>query len=546
MDSKPPRARSESSKSRLPQIRSVHKFSITDKPSNDSYRLIKPTMMIPEREDEDSLAYNGTPAVKTEPSSKFLIFRPVLFAERPSSHPNTGYMFKFLGSEVKLIRWVFEDNGFREGKKSWMIGWSNTAMRSQVYQSLTRGQKVNHFPRSHEITKKDNLFKNISKMQSLHGKRFYNFIPETFVLPGESMALNEEMDKEKEVLWIVKPAGSSQGKGIFLTNRIGEVPFGQNMVVSRYIANPLLINGYKFDLRIYVAVTCMDPLRIYIYKEGMARFATEVYDLKNPRNRFVHLTNYSLNKYSPNFVDLNEDGKGFKWTLSALKSFLESQGVKFSIIWDQIKDIAIKTIISIETVINSAMSMYVPSSKNCFELLGFDILIDDNLRPWLLEVNLSPSMNTETSIDMKIKSVLIADLLNLVGIRRIEPRKRRNSQVARPAWGGGSNVGGLSKKEIQVIKETENERKRAGGFECCFPCENSLDYKQFFDVQRGFNNLLMAHYACDKKDIYRYSLQDYDNKLGAMKKEKSLRANGNPARTVESSRSKIQSKMTYN
>lgn len=544
MDSKPPRARSESSKSRLPQIRSTHKFSITDKPSNDSLRLIKPTMMIPEREDEDSLAYNATPAVKTEHPSKFLIFRPILLPERPSSHPNTGYMFKFLGSEVKLIRWIFEDNGFREGKKNWMIGWSNTAMRSQVYQNLARGQKVNHFPRSHEITKKDNLFKNISKMQSLHGKRFYNFIPETFVLPGDSMALSEEMDRDKDVLWIVKPAGSSQGKGIFLTNRINEVPFGQNMVVSRYIANPLLINGYKFDLRIYVAVTSMDPLRIYIYKEGMARFATEVYDLKNPRNRFVHLTNYSLNKYSPNFVDLNEDGKGFKWTLSALKSFLESQGVKFSLIWDQIKDIAIKTIISIETVINSAMSMYVPSSKNCFELLGFDILLDDSLRPWLLEVNLSPSMNTETSIDLKIKSVLISDLLNLVGIRKIENKKRRNSQVSRPAW--GNTTGGLSKKEIQVIKETESELKRIGGFECCFPCADSIGYKQFFDVERGFNNLLMAHYACDRKDIYRCSLQDYDVRLGALRKEQSARNHGTPSRVIESSRSKIQTRMTYN
>ena len=84
------------------------------------------------------------------------------------------------------------------------------------------------------------------------------------------------------------------------------------MVASRYISNPLLINGLKFDLRIYIAVTSIDPLRIYIYKEGMARFATEPYDLKNPRNRFVHLTNYSLNKNAPNFKDMNEDGKGFK------------------------------------------------------------------------------------------------------------------------------------------------------------------------------------------------------------------------------------------
>jgi Tubulin-tyrosine ligase family. len=73
-------------------------------------------------------------------------------------------------------------------------------MRSQVYQNLTNNQKVNHFPRTHEITKKDSLFKNISKMQSLYGKRHYNFIPETYVLPVDAHLLSEEMDKQRDVL----------------------------------------------------------------------------------------------------------------------------------------------------------------------------------------------------------------------------------------------------------------------------------------------------------------------------------------------------------
>jgi len=49
-------------------------------------------------------------------------------------------------------------------------------------------------------------------------------------------------------------------------------------VVSHYINNPLLINGYKFDIRVYVLITCFNPLRIYIYNEGLGRFATERYD----------------------------------------------------------------------------------------------------------------------------------------------------------------------------------------------------------------------------------------------------------------------------
>ena len=83
-----------------------------------------------------------------------------------------------------------------------------------------------------------------------------------------------------------------------------------------------------------------------------------------------------------------------------------------------IEDVIIKSIISVEFPVNSACKMFVPHRRNCFELYGFDILIDSDLKPWLLEVNLSPSLNCETPIDMKIKSAMLCDLLNLIGIRR--------------------------------------------------------------------------------------------------------------------------------
>lgn len=93
------------------------------------------------------------------------------------------------------------------------------------------------------------------------------------------------------------------------------------MIVSDYIQDPLLINGIKFDLRIYVLVTSFNPLRIYIYEEGLVRFATEPFTLDPSQmsNRFIHLTNYSINKYSEKYVEYQEEGIGTKWTLSALK-----------------------------------------------------------------------------------------------------------------------------------------------------------------------------------------------------------------------------------
>lgn len=74
-------------------------------------------------------------------------------------------------------------------------------------------------------------------------------------------------------------------------------------VISRYVTNPLLINGHKFDLRIYTLVTSYEPLRIYCFQEGLARFASETYTSKiNKTNKYMHLTNYSINKKNEKFI----------------------------------------------------------------------------------------------------------------------------------------------------------------------------------------------------------------------------------------------------
>jgi len=119
----------------------------------------------------------------------------------------------------------------------------------------------------------------------------------------------------------------SRGRGIHIIDDINDLNFDDLSVISRYIANPLLINGHKFDLRIYVVVTCYEPLRVYVYKEGLARFASETYTAKiNKENKYMHLTNYSINKKNEKFVqneNIEQDDVGFKWSLSAFCSHLE-------------------------------------------------------------------------------------------------------------------------------------------------------------------------------------------------------------------------------
>lgn len=114
----------------------------------------------------------------------------------------------------------------------------------------------------------------------------------------------------------LQPA-AARGVGIRVIHKWSQLPKKVSLVVQQYISRPYLINGSKFDLRLYVLVTSFNPLRIYLWPDGLARFASSKYseDTKNLKDRFMHLTNYSINKMSSQYT-ANEDAnacQGHKW-----------------------------------------------------------------------------------------------------------------------------------------------------------------------------------------------------------------------------------------
>ena len=197
-----------------------------------------------------------------------------------------------------------------------------------------------------------------------------------------------------------------------------------------YISNPHLINGLKYDLRVYVVVTSFNPLKIYLYNEGLVRFATQIYstNIKDLKKKYIHLTNFSVNKNAPNYVknkNSNVDGEGSKWSHSALKKKYRELGIDVETLFSKIKDVIVKTIISSETSMLDMNSRSFKYRNSFFELYGFDILIDDNLKPWVLEVNVSPSLNSSAPLDRKIKTSLIVDILNLIGVVPFNKTKKK-------------------------------------------------------------------------------------------------------------------------
>ena len=214
----------------------------------------------------------------------------------------------------------------------------------------------------------------------------FNLLPQTFLLPSEYVPFVECFTKCKDIegsknIWIMKPSASSRGRGISLVTDYSDISYAEPMIIQKYVKNPLLLDGYKFDLRIYVLVTKIIPLEVFIYKEGFARLSTEKYTLDDEqlKNVMVHLTNYSIQKKNcQKEEDLNNFEKlpdiqnttGSKLTLKELISKLDRMGINFESIWTQVCQIVIKTLYAAQNDFKAL--------PNSFELFGYDILIDSD------------------------------------------------------------------------------------------------------------------------------------------------------------------------
>eukprot|EP00002_Diphylleia_rotans_P011928 TRINITY_DN2346_c0_g1_i11.p1 TRINITY_DN2346_c0_g1~~TRINITY_DN2346_c0_g1_i11.p1 ORF type:complete len:435 (+),score=83.57 TRINITY_DN2346_c0_g1_i11:131-1306(+) len=324
-----------------------------------------------------------------------------------------------------------------EENRDWHVYWANVHNLRQLFNPdeprLNDNQFVNHFPNHYELTRKDLMVKNIKRYRKELDREgnplaakdevgnyiHLDLVPLTFVLPLEYPLFADEFRRNPTVTWIMKPAAKSQGYGIFLVNKLTQLkkwanaarsgtstPVKDGYVICRYIDNPLLIGGKKFDMRIYVLVTSYRPLMAYLYQEGFCRFCSVNYnaDLSEIDNPFIHLTNVAIQKHGEDYNEVH----GQKWNIRNLRLHLES--LKGKEATDKLfQDINFTIIHSLKACQNVMIN-----DKHCFECYGYDIMIDATLKPWLLEVNASPSMTTTTKVDRLLKTALLNDVCNIV------------------------------------------------------------------------------------------------------------------------------------
>ena len=344
-------------------------------------------------------------------------------------------------TQYEVLKEVAEEQNFvlsYEEEEDWDIYWLDGPIAPTFLQKMQMYQRTNHFPGMFALARKNLLAKNLMAIKKVCPQDF-GFFPKTWLLPQDAKDFKAQFNQKKAKTFIVKPEASCQGKGIFLTRNFDWLQAGEHYVAQRYLHKPYLIDKLKFDLRIYVLVTGMNPLRAYIYHEGLARFATEEYTSplgSNLGDLCMHLTNYAINKDSEDFIfneDPNKDDVGHKRSLRAVFDYIDShrQGPKDKTgkqIWADIKDVIVKTLITGHPHISHLYRTSKPEdleNSMCFQILGFDIFIDNKSKAWLLEVNQSPSFTTDTPLDFNIKKNLISDAVNLLNLNW----KRKNKYI---------------------------------------------------------------------------------------------------------------------
>lgn len=301
------------------------------------------------------------------------------------------------------------------------IFWHAVSFEDTPCIPFNKNIRINKFPGMVQIVRKQSLTCAIRRLQRLFPEDF-QFYPRSWNIPEEYPQLVCDHDifaadgRNKDKFWFIfKPDDASQGSGIFLEDnpRNIDTSLPRNYLVQEYISNPLLIDGMKFDFRIYVLLRHLKDVEIFISREGMVRFCTVPYQKPSAANKskvYMHLTNYSLNKYSESYQHTDSMSKGSKRLLSSVFNYLQSQGYNIEKLWAKMEDITVKTIFAILPDLMVAYRDEIPPNKNgpqCFQILGFDILIDDNFEPHLLEVNANPSLNLDHEIEIGKDGVLV-------------------------------------------------------------------------------------------------------------------------------------------
>ncbi|KAJ8303559.1 hypothetical protein KUTeg_019955 [Tegillarca granosa] len=262
----------------------------------------------------------------------------------------------------------------------WDFYWCDREWLHQNYDTmfLHEHQKILHFRNHYELTRKNLMVKNLKRLRKQTKREMgkveaqsFDFYPTTYELPSEYHIFVEEFKKNQGIIWIMKPAAKSQGRGIFLFRKLKDI-----------------IDWKKYN-----------PLKVWLYRGGFARFSNTRFSLESIEDTYVHLTNVAVQKNAPDY----DPEKGCKWSTQQLRKYL-----------------------SAKHGVDASVQKIIINDKHCFEMYGYDVLLDVDLKPWLIEINASPSLTASGKEDYELKYGLLNDLLNVLDLEnRLTGKEKR-------------------------------------------------------------------------------------------------------------------------
>ena len=342
---------------------------------------------------------------------------------------------------------------------------------------INENQKINKFLNCLDYCTKSSLYMNYKIFKEKYPSDF-NYMLESYLYPLEkdkieSIFKNYTLNNTDNI-WMVKPNIGLSGINISLLTNFSEINL-KDYIITKYLYNSHLIKGYKYDLRFHGLVSSIKPLKLYLYNEGLVRLASEKHNFSASfhQNKFAFITNLHLNiKNKKKFIypkNLSNIENSNLWNLETFQNFCSKNNINYDKLYHEVADIFIKAIISVREKIIEDMEKHKFEISNFYHLIGFDIILDDNLKPYLLELNRECGFRNNNDAEKYFTFNIITDTLNIIGIKINQTNANQEKK-------------GKLDTLTEHLKESlcELDRPR-GGYELIFPLKkNFKKYKKFY------------------------------------------------------------------
>jgi len=319
-----------------------------------------------------------------------------------------GYVVKDFDTSMPLnswdIMWSF-NYPFLKNKDYFLSGEQG---------KLAPSQKINHFAGASWFT---------SKVELIRNWRLLDAVPPAFAMPADYDQFLKRAQEYPESMWVTKSA-QHRGVRIISVKEATQVvedakAAGELVFLQEYIRDAYLVDGRRWDLGIYVAVTSFRPLKVYIYDDFLLRFCMKKYAGAGPNS---DKDTYVIgDDYIPPWDLGNAIAHNFMRGVSAknsLRAFIGEE--KYAALTRNLRHNIVQLLRFYQPTVNSMTSKYPNGDANMFELWRFDFVVDSSMRSWLMEVNQSPNLSPAHTRGLyKLFSRVSADLLSLVGLTQL-------------------------------------------------------------------------------------------------------------------------------